>query len=559
MKTFFYIIILSAVIPFFIACSDNLDLPTSQMSAIEAENSEGDVVIQKRNPNLPEVVTKAPTFEEGLTRNNATIGSSDKFLGYGYKLYNGNYIPSDFDNFTHSILNIEAIKAYDESYVDEKYPNWNDQSSYTYYNFDDYTHFSTESKTIKTGFSLNLGLFSIGKKRTTVETFRTFINETMEQTYGEMNILFAHGKFMLLNSSGSTKVYARQFLRRSFINNLYTSTISSVINSYGDLVVVGYYTGGRAFAQYMGNAASSTNVEQRTKSLDTSITASLTYEGDSLNASFGFNGKNGNFDSTVYKKQDIFLRVKTLGGIQNEESAINTTMSLKDINIDLQSWRKSLNDSKNHTVIDLTQEGLFPMSDFVLERNFQRRFDDTSKNILLPVTRLYTPSIMITRILKKTSTSGDNLYEVAAVLITRQGDQIVLSNGNATDAELKQNEDNNVFLEKAKAIAEEKSKYFSSDIQISYNTTKRLNPMFRSPLCIVLENFNENGFYKYYNETTNMEYLYDPTTKLCFSFLADDGDESMLEVYGLSTWVSNLTEKRISMATLANLYTIIGL
>ena len=559
MKTFFYIIILSAVIPFFIACSDNLDLPTSQMSAIEAENSEGDVVIQKRNPNLPEVVTKAPTFEEGLTRNNATIGSSDKFLGYGYKLYNGNYIPSDFDNFTHSILNIEAIKAYDESYVDEKYPNWNDQSSYTYYNFDDYTHFSTESKTIKTGFSLNLGLFSIGKKRTTVETFRTFINETMEQTYGEMNILFAHGKFMLLNSSGSTKVYARQFLRRSFINNLYTSTISSVINSYGDLVVVVYYTGGRAFAQYMGNAASSTNVEQRTKSLDTSITASLTYEGDSLNASFGFNGKNGNFDSTVYKKQDIFLRVKTLGGIQNEESAINTTMSLKDINIDLQSWRKSLNDSKNHTVIDLTQEGLFPMSDFVLERNFQRRFDDTSKNILLPVTRLYTPSIMITRILKKTSTSGDNLYEVAAVLVTRQGDQIVLSNGNATDAELKQNEDNNVFLEKAKAIAEEKSKYFSSDIQISYNTTKRLNPMFRSPLCIVLENFNENGFYKYYNETTNMEYLYDPTTKLCFSFLADDGDESMLEVYGLSTWVSNLTEKRISMATLANLYTIIGL
>ncbi len=559
MKTFFYIIILSAVIPFFIACSDNLDLPTSQMSAIEAENSEGDVVIQKRNPNLPEVVTKAPTFEEGLTRNNATIGSSDKFLGYGYKLYNGNYIPSDFDNFTHSILNIEAIKAYDESYVDEKYPNWNDQSSYTYYNFDDYTHFSTESKTIKTGFSLNLGLFSIGKKRTTVETFRTFINETMEQTYGEMNILFAHGKFMLLNSSGSTKVYARQFLRRSFINNLYTSTISSVINSYGDLVVVGYYTGGRAFAQYMGNAASSTNVEQRTKSLDTSITASLTYEGDSLNASFGFNGKNGNFDSTVYKKQDIFLRVKTLGGIQNEESAINTTMSLKDINIDLQSWRKSLNDSKNHTVIDLTQEGLFPMSDFVLERNFQRRFDDTSKNILLPVTRLYTPSIMITRVLKKTSTSGDNLYEVAAVLVTRQGDQIVLSNGNATDAELKQNEDNNVFLEKAKAIAEEKSKYFSSDIQISYNTTKRLNPMFRSPLCIVLKNFNENGFYKYYNETTNMEYLYDPTTKLCFSFLADDGDESMLEVYGLSTWVSNLTEKRISMATLANLYTIIGL
>nr|WP_277638853.1 hypothetical protein [Bacteroides graminisolvens] len=56
-----------------------------------------------------------------------------------------------------------------------------------------------------------------------------------------------------------------------------------------------------------------------------------------------------------------------------------------------------------------------------------------------------------------------------------------------------------------------------------------------------------------------MEYLYNPTSKLCFSFFADDGDESLLEVYGLGNWAFNLTEKRISMATLANLYTIIGL
>lgn len=62
-----------------------------------------------------------------------------------------------------------------------------------------------------------------------------------------------------------------------------------------------------------------------------------------------------------------------------------------------------------------------------------------------------------------------------------------------------------------------------------------------------------------YHEATNMEYLYDPTTKLCFSFFADERDESLLEVYGLSSWASNLVEKQISIATLANLYTIIGL
>ena len=63
MKTFFYIIILSAVIPFFIACSDNLDLPTSQMSAIEAENSEGDVVIQK--PTFQRLLLKHLLLKKG--------------------------------------------------------------------------------------------------------------------------------------------------------------------------------------------------------------------------------------------------------------------------------------------------------------------------------------------------------------------------------------------------------------------------------------------------------------------------------------------------------------
>ena len=49
----------------------------------------------------------------------------------------------------------------------------------------------------------------------------------------------------------------------------------------------------------------------------------------------------------------------TLAGCKNtdntkdETGVVNTTMALKDININLQSWRKSLNDSKNHTVIDL--------------------------------------------------------------------------------------------------------------------------------------------------------------------------------------------------------------
>lgn len=253
MKSILYIIILSVIAPLFIACSEDLNLCAQQNTVVETDYSCDDVILQERNPSLPDVITGQPSFDEELTRSGEMIGGTDKYLGYGYKLLKGNYIPSDFDNFTHSILDIESLKEYDESYIDENYPNWNDQSSFAYYDFNNYTHFSSISKTVKSGFSLNLGFFSIGKKKTTTETFRTFINESKEQAYGEMNILFAHGKFTLLSSNGSNKVFARQFLRRSFINNLYTSPISSIIDSYGDFVVVGYYTGGRAFAQYMGN------------------------------------------------------------------------------------------------------------------------------------------------------------------------------------------------------------------------------------------------------------------------------------------------------------------
>lgn len=51
------------------------------------------------------------------------------------------------------------------------------------------------------------------------------------------------------------------------------------------------------------------------------------------------------------------------------------------------------------------------------------------------------------------------------------------------------------------------------------------------------------------------ELLYD------FSETSESSIQSraILEVYGLSSWASNLVEKQISIATLANLYTIIGL
>lgn len=111
MKSILYIIILSVTIPLFMACSEDLNLCAQQNTALEADYSCDDVILQERNPSLPDVITGKPSFDEELTRSGEMVGGTDKYLGYGYKLLKGNYIPSDFDNFTHSILDIEDRKS----------------------------------------------------------------------------------------------------------------------------------------------------------------------------------------------------------------------------------------------------------------------------------------------------------------------------------------------------------------------------------------------------------------------------------------------------------------
>ena len=64
------------------------------------------------------------------------------------------------------------------------------------------------------------------------------------------------------------------------------------------------------------------------------------------------------------------------------------------------------------------------------------------------------------------------------------------------------------------------------------------------------------------NQTGKMKDELVAVTTSDFSIVAEnrqEREEADKLVYGLSSWAFNLVEKRISIATLANLYTIIGL
>lgn len=546
-----------------VGCSDEIDT-NSNISTDFPQDKRGNVIIQKRNPNLPKI---KPSVSNGIQSRgdiSGETGNSDAFLGSSYKLKNGSYILGNFSDVGYPVVDLAAVKAYDPTYAQGKRLNITETLSFAYDTFDRYQHNSRITKKVSSGFSLNFKVFSIGRKKTTTETFNKVIDNTEKATYGELNINFTNSQFILQNAEANKRLYARQFLTKSFIRSLYNSPMSSTLNTYGDFVLTGYLTGGKAYASYAGVSTENLTIDAKEKGIEKSINASFAFKnpGDSTKVNLGFTSNNYDSVSTIFNSKNTFIYIKTFGGIRDGGEAEIKARPIEDLNINLTSWMHSLNNVSTHTMIDIADNGLCPLSDFVLEKNFKQRLDDTFNEVLTPFTNLVYPYIEIVRVMVRSTSSYDALYDVAAVLVTRQGDRIILSDGNATtttDAELRKNEDNAVFMQKVEKIAAEKSKFFSSDIEISYNKKTKLNPILRSPLCIDLAKFNEKNFYRFYYEKTGIEYIYDPTTRICFSYFIDEGDDEALDIYGIRNWVESLPERKISIASLANSYMIIGL
>lgn len=124
----------------------------------------------------------------------------------------------------------------------------------------------------------------------------------------------------------------------------------------------------------------------------------------------------------------------------------------------------------------------------------------------------------------------------------------------ATDAELRANNDNAIFLAKAQAIAVEKGQYYQCLIKTS--PTKTINPILRNPLSFQVSGLNESRMKKFRNPDTDMWYIYDSGSRVAFAFFMDD---YILEAYGLNEWAATIPEASISMTNLAQLYRIFGL
>ena len=535
----------------FASCTNDIEklaiIPTEK-----GQNTGDNIILQERNPNLP--LEEKLILSKPQTRK-SNSGKDEIFLGYSYKIKDRNHIQGSINSLGFPIIDIDSIRKYRPSYLQEKLITVTETNIFTYNNLDKYLYDSRFGKKVSSEFTFNPKVFATEKKEAITKLF----GNIEKATYGELEVSFIKGQSTLNHLPSSRLWYISQFQNHIFTNILYNAPMASILNEFGEFILTDYFTGGKVYALFASKAKEGTTAQQKEDDMYTSINTSVINLNNATSINLGFNGSN--FDATkTFKSTDTYLDMKTFGGEVSQSVAINTKVS--NINIDLTPWRYSLKDMANNTMIDIADNSLYPLSAFVLEQNFKQRLDDTFNEILPANKELVPPRIEIVRVLARTTPSNEALYDVAAVLVTRQTDRIILSDAmasSATDEELRKNENNEVSMQKVEKIATEKSKFFSSDIEISYNKDTKLNPTLKSPLSIELTGFNERNFYRFYYEKTNIEYIYDPATHLCLSYYINKGDDRILDIYGIRNWIESLPEKKISITTLANSYKIIGL
>ena len=535
----------------FSSCTNDIEklaiIPTEK-----GQNTGDNIILQERNPNLP--LEEKLILSKPQTRK-SNSGKDEIFLGYSYKIKDRNHIQGSINSLGFPIIDIDSIRKYRPSYLQEKLITVTETNIFTYNNLEKYLYDSRFGKKVSSEFTFNPKVFATEKKEAITKLF----GNIEKATYGELEVSFIKGQSTLNHLPSSRLWYISQFQNHIFTNILYNAPMASILNEFGEFILTDYFTGGKVYALFASKAKEGTTAQQKEDDMYTSINTSVINLNNATSINLGFNGSN--FDATTtFKSTDTYLDMKTFGGEVSQSVAINTKVS--NINIDLTPWRYSLKDMANNTMIDIADNSLYPLSAFVLEQNFKQRLDDTFNEILPANKELVPPRIEIVRVLARTTPSNEALYDVAAVLVTRQTDRIILSDAmasSATDEELRKNENNEVFIQKVEKIATEKSKFFSSDIEISYNKDTKLNPTLKSPLSIELTGFNERNFYRFYYEKTNIEYIYDPATHLCLSYYINKGDDRILDIYGIRNWIESLPEKKISITTLANSYKIIGL
>ena len=349
-----------------------------------------EIVVQERDPSLPAEPTRIGEISPSAVQGSEFI-QPDDFIGRGYKI--GNTILGDPENVSIPVFQRLQLNAAHPAYFVNKSLLKTEPNFFAYTTDQEYEAKSNLTKTVSSGFKLNLGLFSIGRKKTMEKSFSTYDYQRSQDAYGELNIEFRRALYGLETSSLVNKRIAGEYLNPDFVELLYGLTIDELMAQYGTFVITGYYIGGKASALYLGYEYSSREATERTSGLESEIGASFSWTGSDANGNLSFGNKNSCSTDLKTRFQSVYMTLKTIGGKPSFVVSLSA-QNIRDVGLDLSVWLASLADTNYQTLIGMQDGGLQPLSDFILEENFRQRIQKTHLGTV-KTDQLQIPSIQV--------------------------------------------------------------------------------------------------------------------------------------------------------------------
>ena len=459
------IVMLSCLVGIVASCTTDENLLVKEESA--SENLLGQtIVLKERDPKYP------LEFPERKTRGLVTpyvVSSEADYLGCSYKL---DVFPlGTAENVGCQIIDMEKLKEEEPFYVTEKNLGIQTADYFSYANLDRYGHKSKDVDKVTSGFELNLGLFSIGHKKTITNIYSESVENETNRVYGELNVDVLAKNYTLTVSSNLANKIKLYYQNPSFRDELYSITPSEFIELYGPLVLTDFYTGGRVSAIYSGMYNASASVENIEEDVDRNISASFGNKKDSTgtsgSVSFGIGAGYSSETSMSSNITDFTMSVKAIGG-KLSLPAFTMPKELSLVSIDLSSWMSSMDES-TYRMMDIKDGGLRPVADFILEDNLRRRYytylKSSSSWEWFSQSDFIEPYIGI--VLFPTATDEGNIFYV--MLVTKNNDFILL--------DLISNVPQEKIDEYMQSIVEEQSKRYGLKVVNLESSGVNLNQM----------------------------------------------------------------------------------
>ena len=347
------------------------------------------------------------------------------------------------------------------------------------------------------------------------------MNES-NRVFGELHYQYMDSRYWIKLTSEDIRIM-KSYLANSFKHDLYNITPRELFDTYGGFVLCDFIVGGKATALYSGLYKGNDQSETREKNMETDIKASY----GKVSGNFGIGKAYSNGHQSSNKFTDLRTSVKTLGGIGAIATFTNPE-KVNSINTNLTSWLNSLNNKNTHSVVDISDQGLIPLTDLILEKNLKEQLKKfySTVNSMPTINEFQEPCIYIDPKISFISFRGVYLY-------TRFGNLIKLHQSPKNEAE-------------KIALIDKYSSIYKIKVASGWLKGFTTFPMSNGT--------DERKMRKYvYNNTT---YLLSSANERKFAYSIHD--DYILDTYGIREWVATMPTVNINPEKLLD-YTIIAL